>query len=140
MLKSTIKTFALFSFIILIGCNDDGFERDGASTVSFSGQTTRILMAEELASALTNFDKSATDLMEMFANQTADGNDANPFNSQELNDATKSIRSKVAASKDFFSANTVDAATVKETFDTWMNAQTDLFDEFQVRHIGSICE
>jgi len=34
------------------------FLRDGVTTVSYSGQTTRIAMAEELASALLDFDKS----------------------------------------------------------------------------------
>ena len=39
------------------------FLRDGASTVSFSGQTTRILMAEELISALKEPSRSEEELL-----------------------------------------------------------------------------
>lgn len=99
------------------------FERDGASTVSFSGQTTRIEMAEELISAMKDFGVSAEALQEMFANETADGSDANPFSNADLNESTKSIRSKVAASADFFSANTVDGTAIKADFDSWIAAQ-----------------
>ena len=34
------------------------FQRDGQSTVSFSGQTARIQMADELVSAMMNFDEA----------------------------------------------------------------------------------
>ena len=101
------------------------FERDGSSTVSFSGQTTRILMAEELIEAMKDFAMTEERMLEMYANQTASGDDANPFSSSDLNESTKSIRSKVAASADFFSANTVDAAAIKEDFTNWISAQVD---------------
>ncbi len=104
------------------------FTRDGNSTVSFSGQTTRISMAEELSSALLNFDKSAASLIEMYANETAAGADADPFLSAELNASTKSIRSKVAASHDFFYSNQVEAASIKMDIESWISAQiTEVF-------------
>jgi len=101
------------------------FERDGISTVSFSGQTTRIRMAEELITAMTNVDNSAAHLLEMYANQTASGDDANPFAYVSLNESTKSIKSKVAASADFFSSNTAESAQIKADFERWINAQVN---------------
>lgn len=101
------------------------FTRDGQSTVSFDGQTTRIQMSEELVSELTNFTTSEETLLQMFANQTADGSDANPFSTSALNESTKSIKSKVAASTDYFSANTAAASQIRATFESWIAAQVD---------------
>ncbi len=129
----------LTSSILLYSCSDnDGgtktqienpadytFERDGVSTVSFSGQSTRIAMGEELISALKDFDETSTHLLEMFANETATGGDSDPYSSADLNASTKSIKSKVAASKDFFSANTSESAIIKEDFESWIFAQVD---------------
>jgi len=133
-LKSLLILIVLSSFM---ACGDDdatpelqipetySFQRDGASTVSFSGQTTRINMGEEFISALKDFDTSEEQLLEMFTNEKADGSDANPFTESSLNESTKSIRSKVAASIDLFSANTVDAAAIKANFENWINGQVN---------------
>ncbi len=100
------------------------FERDGASSVSFGGQTTRIAMAEELASALKDNSKTEILLNAMFAHEE----EANDFSDADLNASDKSIRSKVAASKDFFSANVTDAAAIKTEFDSWITGQvTEVF-------------
>lgn len=133
----------LFSLIIVLSitsCGEDDnktdftvpntyeFLRDGSSTVSFSGQTTRILMAQEFTSKLLDFDTSEELLLEMFANQDANGGDVSPFENTELNGSTKSIKSKVAASNDFFSTNTAEAASIKAQFETWINSQvTEVF-------------
>ena len=101
------------------------FEREGETTVSFIGQTQRIAMAEELIAELKNPTKTAEALLQIYANATATGEDANPFIEQALNQSTKSIKSKVAASKDFFSTNTTEAAQIKTDFETWMNAQVN---------------
>lgn len=101
------------------------FSRDGQSTVSFGGQTTRIQMGEELISELKNFSSTEVVLNEMFANKTAAGDDVNPFGNSTLNESTKSIKSKVAASSDYFSANTVTAAKIKAEFESWMTAQVN---------------
>lgn len=135
-----MKSIKLLSLIFVLGfvfvsCEEEDtkpeidepatyvFERDGASTVSFSGQTARIKMAEELISAMKDFSVSAETMQEMFANETASGGDANPFSDAALNAETKSVRSKVAASTDYFSSNTVDAAAIKADFDGWIAAQ-----------------
>lgn len=101
------------------------FEREGNSAVHFSGQTRRIRMAEELASALSDFDQDMSEatLLAMFRNVGTNGEDVAPFESEELNAETKSIKSKVAASRDYFSANTVSASAIREDFEGWIEAQ-----------------
>jgi len=144
MIKShTYLLFVLIGILSLSSCKDDdkdmkaevvvpatySFERDGASTVSFEGQTTRIQMGKELIDAMIDFNVSEEILLEMYSNETANGGgDANPFSDAALNESTKSIRSKVAASADLFSSNTVDAASIKQDFATWISAQvTEVF-------------
>jgi len=83
------------------------FLRDGSPTVSYSGQTTRIDMASELVNGLIDLTSTEATLQEMYSNTTADGGDANPFAQPDLNESTKSVRSKVAASGDYFATNTV---------------------------------
>jgi hypothetical protein len=73
------------------------FERNGESTVDFNGQTTRIAMAQELASALMNETNTEAQLDGMFAH--VEGN--TDFSNADLNASNKSIRSKVAASTDY---------------------------------------
>ena len=121
--------------ISLVSCGDDDggtisitepdtyvFERDGESTVSFSGQTTRILMAEEIIDALKDNTLTEATIDEMYAHVegATDFEDATNFG---LNASDKSVRSKTAASSDFFSANTTDATAIKEDFDGWIAAQ-----------------
>lgn len=139
-MKNTLKILILSLAVFFTACEKENndpkfeipatyvFEREGASSVSFSGQTTRIKMGEELISALKNFDSTKESLLEMYSNKTADGGDANPFSDAALNESTKSIRSKTAASADFFAANTVDAAAIKEDFSNWISTQvTEVF-------------
>jgi hypothetical protein len=99
------------------------FERDGASTVSFSGQTTRILMGEELIASMRNFDAATEQsLLDMFANENS------PFESGDLNASTKNVRGKVAASQDYFSNNTAASAEIKQYFADLISAQiTEVF-------------
>ena len=103
------------------------FLRDGVSSVSFSGQTERIGMAGELASALLDFNKTEEDLLAMYANQDALGQDVDPFEDAVLNASTKSIKSKVAASRDFFSSDAVASAQIKGQIESWISTQmTDI--------------
>lgn len=142
MTKLHFFLFLLAGGLLLTSCGDDDkvtieieipatydFQRDGVSSVSFSGQTTRIQMGQELIDAMNDFSVSEEQLLEMYANATANGGgDANPFSDAALNESTKSIRSKVAASADLFSSNTVDAASIKADFATWISAQvTEVF-------------
>ena len=136
LLSLTILTF------IFASCERNGnnnviapasysFERDGVSTVSYSGQSDRLAMGGELASALKDNSKTATDLAEMYANQDANGNDVDPFMSTALNASTKSLRSKTAASYLYYSANASESAAIKADFDGWISAQvSDVFPNF----------
>lgn len=96
------------------------FERDGESTVSFSGQTTRILMAEALVSEMNNFETaSIASLSNMFSNEN------NPFDNDELNASDKSVISKVAASNDYFSNDAAGAAVVRAFFESQLENQVN---------------
>ena len=138
-MNNKIKFIALLLSltISLISCGDDSdpgividepdtyaFNRDGASTVSFSGQTTRILMSEEIIGALKESDlvnaEAVIDAMYAHIEGADDFEDATNFG---LNASDKSVRSKTAASSDFFSANTTEASAVKEDFDGWIASQ-----------------
>jgi len=101
------------------------FKRNGETTVAFSGQTARIEMATELISAMMDFNKTDAELQEMYTNRTIAGADANPFQSPALNSSSNSVQSKVAASIDFFSANTAEAFVIKSDFSKWITAQVD---------------
>ncbi len=99
------------------------FERNGASTVNYSGQTQRLSMANELSDALLDFNLTADQIQEIYANADANGNDVDPFTDPALNASTKSIRSKVAASYDLFSANSALSAQVKTDLDSFIVKQ-----------------
>jgi hypothetical protein len=142
--RGTYLMAVLAGIMLFSGCGDDdspapdtsvdvpttySFERNGQTTIDFSGQTTRLQMATELINGMNDFDNAtAVSLLEMYRNTTASGGDANPFANAELNASTKSVKSKVADSKDFFSSNTADASEIKADFEIWMNAQiTEVF-------------
>ena len=126
MKKLNILKFILpiFIFGFVVSCSDDDndspvlpsvapdtytFERNGVSTVSYGGQTTRLKQADELYSALNNASstESAMDLMFGGDNGTSAG-----FADETLNGTTKLIRSKTSAY-----ANT---ALNRSVFDNWI--------------------
>ncbi|MEX1063309.1 MAG: DUF4856 domain-containing protein [Balneolaceae bacterium] len=136
----TNHTIALLApLLILVSCTngtDDSpdidepptynFTRSGDSTVSFSGQTTRILMADELFISMSDFNNATEEsLLEMYRNQTEAGGDTDPFSDAGLNASDKSIKSKVAASRDLFSSNASLSAEIKNDFETWLSAQVN---------------
>ena len=139
MKKIILSLFAIASLLISCSSDDDGpdliiteleapatytFARNGETTVSYSGQTTRILMGQEFVSALKDPSKTEAQLDGMFAHVEGNAD----FSDADLNTSSKSIRSKVAASSDFFAANTTDATAIKNDFDTWIaNQVNDVF-------------
>ena len=84
------------------------FTRDGASTVSFGGQTTRLNQAEELYSALNSNESTASGLDLMF---NGDGNGSAGFADESLNGTSKIIGSKTSAS------TLAGSAATKQRFD-----------------------
>ena len=100
------------------------FSRNGSSTVSFDGQTTRIQMAQDLRSSLKDINLTLTNLHGKFAHIEG-GND---FADANLNASNKNIRSKFAASKDYFASNTTLANVLKMQMDGWISDQaTEVF-------------
>ena len=134
MTRSFLFFALLGSTLMLNSCQDDddmrpvlevpsdySFVRDAQSTVSFSGQTARIGMAGELASSMKDFDQTAEGLANMFLNTAG----TMPFADANLNASTKSIRSKVAASRDLFFTNASAAAAIRTTLDEFLAAQAN---------------
>jgi hypothetical protein len=141
-MRKALYTFALLSSTLALttSCTDENdspaqnptgveapatytFERNGASSVSYSGQTTRLAMGDELSAALLNFTQTENQLLEMFANTDANGNNVDPFTNPALNASTKSIRSKVAASYLLFNSNAALSAQLKADLETNIRQQ-----------------
>lgn len=137
MKKLFLYPLALTSFLFF-SCEDDDtiqvtqneittpteyvFERDGISTVSFSGQTTRIEMAEEMVSAFVNPSSSTVEsLNAMYAHEEGGDN----FSDEALNSSGKNIKSKVATSIDFFASNTVESAKIQQDFENFITGQVN---------------
>ena len=122
--KSLILSLALFVY----SCdnddndNDNGgnnivaptsyeFSRNGESSVSFSGQTTRLTQAEELYAALNSSEATESGLDLMF---NGDANGSAGFSDTSLNGTTKLIRSKTSASA------LCGSAVTQSMFDDWI--------------------
>lgn len=99
------------------------FERGGNSTVSFDGQTTRLNMVEKI---LASFNDVQNATVESLSNKYSNTND--PFAEPALNTSGKSVKSKVAASKEYFSANSAESAAIKNDFESYISTQvTEVF-------------
>ncbi|WP_088323334.1 DUF4856 domain-containing protein [Polaribacter tangerinus] len=108
--------------ITTIAPNTYKFERNGESTVSFPGQTSRIRMGDELAKAfLKPTEEDISSLAGKFSHEAGENN----FKESNLNLSSKNIRSKVAASTDLFSSNTTDSQAIKADFDSWIIGQVN---------------
>ena len=139
MKKIILSLFAIAGLLASCSSDDDGnapiiievqapatyaFARNGETSVNYTGQTDRILMGGEFISALKDPSKTEVQLDGMFAH--VEGNV--DFSDPDLNASGKSIRSKVAASSDFFAANTANATAIKNDFDGWIaNQVNDVF-------------
>ena len=121
--KSMFLLLAIFSF----SCDSDNdnsntntivapdyyeFTRNGESSVSFSGQTTRLMQAEELYAELNSSEATETGLDLMF---NGDSNGSAGFSDASLNGTSKIIGSKTAASA------LAGSATTKARFDIMIN-------------------
>lgn len=77
------------------------FERNSTTTVDFSGQSSRLLMLEEMGNviktaATDGTQASSSVLTNMYSNTN------NAFSSTDLNTSGKQLKDKTAASKDYF--------------------------------------
>lgn len=136
-MKKVFLSIAIFSALFISCSNDDDsievmnnveapatyeFARNGNSTVNFEGQTTRIKMAQELNSALRINTNTAAQLLGKFAHVQGNAD----FTDAGLNASDKNIRSKFAASKDFFASNTTVSNVLKSQMDTWISEQATI--------------
>lgn len=97
------------------------FARNAESTVSFSGQTTRLKMGNEILDAFKDETTTAEKIQAMFAHVEG----AADFEDADLNASDKSVRSKTAASADFYSSNATDQALIRADFNGWITAQVN---------------
>jgi hypothetical protein len=77
------------------------FERNSATTVDFGGQTSRILMLEELGSYIKGHAAAGT-VVDVATLENMYANTNNPFSTSDLNTSGKQLKDKTAASKDYF--------------------------------------
>ena len=128
---------AILAFTVFASCSTDDeilpeeneiiipenytFERNNNSSVDFSGQTARLQMAAELLGSFNDFDNETT---ESLSNKFSNSN--NPFSSAALNESSKSIKSKVAASNLYFSTNTVESTEIKNDFEAFITEQMEV--------------
>lgn len=106
---------------VLVIPQNYSFERGSSSTVNFEGQTTRLQMSAEILSAFNDFENStAESLSNMFANENS------PFSSAALNESSKSVKSKVAASQLYFATNTVESTEIKNDFQGFIDEQMNV--------------
>lgn len=90
------------------------FSRNGISSVDFSGQTTRLEMLTEMGNLYTTAATNGTtldasELSNMFSNTNS------AFSSAELNNSGKNIKSKTAASSDYFNLFFGGGSTIEKT-------------------------
>ena len=127
-MKNFKHLLVMFLGIFLVACDDDpdevvdpvitvtppatyAFERDGASTVSFSGQSARLEMAAELGTWLNTPIKTAAELDAMFNDGTGFGNPALAASGKKLGNKTASSSQASSTVKPLFDAMITDVTT-----------------------------
>lgn len=147
--KNLLLAAIPFVFMSITSCSNDDdkvetfnytvpatytFERNAATTVDYSGQSSRLLMLDEMGNY---FKTAATNgtvaddvvLSEMYANTN------NRFTGAGLNTSGKQLKDKTAASKDYFSlylggGSTAEQLSVRNFFETQ-------FDNAKVASLGT---
>ncbi len=97
------------------------FTRNNETTVSFSGQTTRLMQVVEIGGLMTTTDPIPT--QQDFTNRFTLGEG---FNDSDLNGTGKNVRSKVAASVGLFGGNTTVSNEIKAEFDGYLSNQLEV--------------
>ena len=142
-MKNFKLSLAVFLSITIMSCSSDddnsispvnpiitapatySFSRDLENTVSYTGQTTRIEMASQTASAIKDPLKTQAELDAMFSHIEGanDFEDSEDLTELELNSSSKNVKSKTAASVDYFSSNTTVSNALKADFDGYIGEQ-----------------
>ena len=92
------------------------FTRDGDTTVSYSGQTTRLKMAKEMVNALKDNTTTIAQLLAMFDHQEG----ASDFSDADLNASSKQVKNKTGNN-----GTATNAAAIREDLEAWMINQVD---------------
>jgi hypothetical protein len=124
-ISSILLTGLLFT-VVSCSDNDDtqqnlvsvpttySFDRYGVTTVDYSGQSSRLLMLEEMGNYIKN-QASAGSIVEVSSLNNMYTNSSNPFSTTELNTSGKQLRDKTAASRDYFVNLSGGGSTVEQT-------------------------
>jgi hypothetical protein len=94
------------------------FNHQGQSTVSYGGQTARLIMASEMLSALNSSSTTTADLLSMWSN------DGWTWTSDDANASTKNIGGKTASGNETPLASTESAAVINK-FVAWFTDYSD---------------
>ena len=98
------------------------FERNSTTTVDFSGQSSRLLMLEEMGNSIKTAATNGTALgQSVLTNMYSNTNNA--FSNSALNTSGKQLKDKTAASKDYFQlflggGTTTEKVSVQSFFET----------------------
>ena len=92
------------------------FTRDGDTTVSYSGQTTRLKMAKEMVNALKDETTTIAKLLAMFDHQEG----ASDFSDADLNASSKQVKNKTGNN-----GTATNAAAIRVDLEAWMTNQVD---------------
>ena len=107
----------LLSGSLFVSCSDDNdpistpalevpstytFERNGATTIDFSGQSARLLMLDAIGAQFSDAATNGT-VVDVNGLNNMYSNSNSAFASAELNNSGKNIKSKTSASSDYFS-------------------------------------
>ncbi|MFT4983603.1 MAG: hypothetical protein ACI9Q9_000641 [Flavobacterium sp.] len=98
------------------------FERSGYTTVDFSGQSSRLLMLEEMGNTIKTAATNGTEVSQSVLTQMY-SNSNNAFSNTALNTSGKQLKDKTAASKDYFQlflggGTTTEKVSVQSLFET----------------------
>ncbi|TDD96165.1 DUF4856 domain-containing protein [Flavobacterium cellulosilyticum] len=141
-IKTLFTTLAVTAILSLTSCTDSDdagkfnytspstytFERNSSSSVNYSGQTSRLLMLDEMGNYIKNTATNGTIadntvLVNMYSNTS------NPFSTSDLNTSGKQLKDKTASSKDYFTlflggGTTTEQISVRALFETqFLNAK-----------------
>ena len=111
------------------------FTREGESTVSFSGQTTRLKQTKEIGSNLKKT-TSVADIQLMFEGEEVNGSlQSAGFADASLNGTTKIVRAKTSASIGLFNKTngSGQGATNVAEFDAYISGHQDVIDNWSTQ-------
>ena len=99
-------------------CNNYSFSYEGLSTVSYSGQTARLIMASEILTAVNSSSTTFSDLLSMWSN------DGWTWASGDANASSKNVGGKTAAGNET-PLSSAESAAIIDKFVAWFTDYAD---------------